>query len=96
VSGDGQQTQAQRRAGEAQLRGDQQFAPVELVGGEATDGQQQQHRPELQGHDDAQGGGILFGQLRQHQPVLGGALHPGADVGNDPAKGPDAEVVDGQ
>ena len=34
----------------------------------------------------------MIGELRQHQPVLSDALHPGADVGHQRAERPQAEV----
>ena len=85
---------AQRQSEHAhrRLRGDQQLALVEMVGGEAGQGQQQKLRPELQRHDQADGRGVVMGELREHQPVLGRALHPGADVGDEGAGGPDPIV----
>src|SRR3954451_7010910 len=51
-----------------------------MIGGIAGPRHQQQLRPELQRHHDADRRGALMGELGQDQPVLGGALHPGADV----------------
>ena len=63
-----------------------------MIGGKAGPGQQQELRPELQRHDDADGGGVVMGELGEHQPILGRALHPGADVGDEGAGGPDPIV----
>src|SRR5690606_29456502 len=64
----------------------------EMVGDKAGQWQQQQRRTELQGHDDADGGGIPVGQFGENQPVLCRALHPGADVGDKRTRSPEAEI----
>ena len=53
-------------------------------------------RAELQRHDDADGGGAVVGQPGQHEPVLRGALHPGADIRDERPGSPDAVVVAAQ
>ena len=63
-----------------------------MVRGEAGPGQKQDLRPELEGHDDADSGGIVVSKLCEDDPVLGGALHPGADVGDKGATGPESIV----
>src|ERR1700733_31969 len=60
-----------------------------MVGGEAGPGQQKQLRSELQRHDQADGRGVVMGQLGGPQPVLGRPLHPCADMGDEGAGDPD-------
>ncbi|MNL01836.1 hypothetical protein D3C87_1223210 [compost metagenome] len=89
---DAQQAQAQRQQSHGRLRAQQQFAPVEQIGRHARQGQQQQLRTELQGHDDADGAGIVLRQFAEHQPILRRALHPGADIRHEGAAGPDTVI----
>ncbi len=91
-AGDGEKTEAQRQQTHRRLRRHQQLAPVEMIGRKAAPGQQQEQRAELQRHDDADGGRVVVGQLRQHQPALRRALQPGPDIGDEGAAGPDPVV----
>src|SRR3546814_2360376 len=50
-------------------------------------------RPELQRHHRSHGRRVVVGEHGQHQPVLPDALHPGADVGYQRARGPEPVVV---
>ncbi len=94
--GDGEQAKAEREQAHGALRDQQQFSPVEMIGGKAGPWQKQDLRRELQRHHHAHGGRIVVGQLGQHHPILGGALHPGPDIGHDGAAGPDPVVEAGQ
>ena len=89
---DGEHAQHQRQHAHRRLRRHQQLALIEVVGRRSRPGQQQHLRPELQRHDDADGRRVVMRQLREHEPVLRDALHPGADVGNDRAGCPEAIV----
>ncbi len=60
----------------AGLRPHQHAASVEAIRDQPRDRHEQQDRPELQRHRDAEGRRVVVGQLGQHDPVLGGALHP--------------------
>ena len=91
-AGHGQHAPGQREHAHRRLGGDQELALVEMVGGEAGPGQQQKLRPELQRHDQADGRSVVIGEQGEHQPVLGGPLHPGADVGDEGAGCPDPIV----
>jgi hypothetical protein len=91
-AGDGQEPQDQGETAHGRLGGDEELALVETVGGDAGPGQQQELRSELQGHDQADRRSVVIGQLSEHQPVLAGPLHPGADVGDEGAGGPDPIV----
>src|SRR5262249_41129650 len=75
------------------LGGDEEPALVEMVGRVAGQGQQQELRPELQRHDQADRKCVVVGELGEHQPVLARPLHPGADVGDEGAGRPDPIVV---
>ena len=70
--------QHQREHGLLELEGDQQAAPVEGVGDQATDERQQQQRAELgegEQADEGAGAGQLVGVRAEHE-----RLHPRADV----------------
>ena len=54
-----------------------------MVGRETGQRQEEDLRCELERHDRADRGRIVVGQLGEDEPVLGGALHPRADVGHD-------------
>src|SRR6185312_7726330 len=41
-------------------------------------------------------GGVVMGELREHQPVLGGALYPRSDVGDEGAGDPDPVIEPAQ
>ena len=62
----------------------EQPALGEPVGDHAGVRREQQHRQELQPGGDAERG-AAGARKAQHQPVLGDALHPGADVGHHAA-----------
>jgi hypothetical protein len=96
VASDGQDAQHQGEQPLGALRGHQHLAPVEAVGDVSREGQQEQRRPELQRHHDADRGRVAVGEVRQHQPVLRGALHPGADVGDERPRRPAAVIGTGQ
>ena len=53
-------------------------------------GREQQGGPKLQGANYTHRIGGIVGKCAQHQPVLGDALHPGANIGNQGTKKPDA------
>ena len=53
-------------------------------------GREQQGGTKLQGANYTHRIGGIVGKCAQHQPVLGDALHPGADIGNQGTKKPDA------
>ncbi|GAB2663153.1 hypothetical protein GCM10027169_27000 [Gordonia jinhuaensis] len=74
------------------LGADEECALVEPIG--QTTGRDRQHRggPELQGHHDAHGQTVGTREM-QNQPVLGDALHPGADQRHDLATGPIAIIA---
>ena len=72
------------------LGADQQPALGQPVGEQPGERGQQQHRRELQAGGDADGDRGVVGEDGEDQPVLGDALHPGADVRHDGAGGPDA------
>ncbi len=91
-AGDDEKAEAEREQSHGGLGADEQLAPVEMIGGMAGERQQQDLRSELQPHHDADRGGIVLGQLGQHDPVLRGALHPAADIGDERADGPDPVV----
>ena len=95
-AGDGEDPQRQGESAHRRLRGDQELALIEMVGGEARPWQQQQLRPELQRHDQADGRSVVMGELGEHQPVLGRPLHPGADIGDEGAGDPDPIVETSQ
>jgi len=76
-AGDGQEPQDQGETAHGRLGGDEELALVEMVGGEAGPGQQQELRSELQGHDEADRRRVVIGELGEDQPVLAGPLHPG-------------------
>jgi len=90
--GDGQDPKDQGETSHRRLGGDEELALVEMVGGEAGPGQQQELRPELQGHHQADRRSVVIGELGEHQPVLPGPLYPGADVGDESAGCPDPIV----
>ena len=90
-AGDREQSEDGRAQGHPALGDPQDAALVEAVGDEPAVRRQQQHRQELQpgGHADGQGRAVR--QL-EDQPVLGHALHPRADVGDEGAREVDAVV----
>ncbi|MBB6186741.1 hypothetical protein HDE77_001091 [Rhodanobacter sp. MP7CTX1] len=79
-SSDGEDTQSQRQQTHGRLSGDQEFSPIEMIGRKASHGQQQQLRTELERHHDTDRGRVPVGELGEHDPVLGGALHPRANI----------------
>ena len=95
-AGDGQEPQDQGETAHGRLGGDEELALVEMVGGDAGPGQQQELRSELQGHDQADRRSVVIGELGEHQPVLAGPLHPGADVGDEGPGCPDPIVEPSQ
>ena len=74
----------------------QEVPPVEAVRHQAGHGRQEELRPQLQGHGDAHGPRVMVCQMVKDQPVLGGALHPGADIGYQGANEPEPVVEDMQ
>jgi len=88
-----QKAKPQRQQTHRRLGGDQEPAPIEMVGGGAGPGQQEELGRKLQRHDHAQGGGALVRQDRQHQPILRRPLHAGADIGDERAARPNTIVV---
>jgi hypothetical protein len=66
------------------------------IGRIAGQGKQQQMRAVLQRHGDAERGAIVVRQLRQHQPALRDALHPGADIRHQRAGGPEPVIESSQ
>ncbi len=46
-----------------------------MVGGETGEGKEEDLRAELERHDDADGSGVVMGELGEDDPVLRGALH---------------------
>ncbi len=91
-AGDGKRPQCQSESAHRRLCGDQQLTLIEIVGGEAGPGQEKELWPELQRHDQADGRGVVMGELGEHQPVLGRPLDPGADIGDEGAADPDPIV----
>ena len=81
---------------EAGLDGDEQLAPVDMIGKRSRDCHQQQLRQKLERRDQADGARAVIGEFGQHQPVLRGALHPGADVRKEAGTHPEPEVPVGQ
>jgi hypothetical protein len=59
-----------------------------MIGSKAGEGQQEKMRAELERHDHPDRGRIVVSQLREHEPILGRALHPRSDVGDDRTAGP--------
>ena len=94
MAGDGQDAEDERQNAHADLRRHHQLAAIQVIGGEAGPRQKQKLRPELQGHHDADGGGVVMCQLGQDQPVLRHPLHPRSRVGNERAGKPDAVIVE--
>ncbi len=88
------QPRAQQRHGG--LGQHQEPLAVETIGDQSGHGCQEELRAQLQGHRDPHRPGIVRRQVGEHQPVLGGALHPGANVGNKGADEPDPVVQDVQ
>ncbi len=84
-AGDRQDAQHHRGGGHADVRHLEQAALGDPVGDDAGERRQQQDREELQPGRDADRGRAVGGQ-QQHQPVLGDALHPGADVRHQVAR----------
>src|SRR5579872_483646 len=95
-AGDGEDPQRQGESAHRRLRGDQELALIETIGGEACPWQKEELRPELQRHNQADGGSVVVSELSEHQPVLGRALHPGADVGDEGSDDPDPIIVSSQ
>ena len=96
VAGEDHHTERDREQEQQSLGHHEQPAAVEAVGDPAGDADQQQRRRELQRHRHAHRGGVVVGQLGQDDPVLGGRLHPRADVRDERADEPDAVVEDGE
>ena len=94
MAGDGQDAEDERQHAHADLRRHHQLAPVHVIGGESRPWQQKKLRPELQGHHDTDGGGVVMRQLGKDQPVLRHPLHPCARIGNNRARKPDAVIVE--
>ena len=69
---------------------------VEAVREKSRHRREEELRAQLQGHRDAHGPGVVRRQVGEDQPVLGGALHPGADIGDERADKPDPVVQDVQ
>ena len=90
--GHGEDAQSQRQYSQTCLRGDQKLLPIEMIGGKAGQGQQEEMRPELERHDNADGGRVMIRELGEHEPVLGGALHPRTDIGYQCTARPHAVV----
>jgi hypothetical protein len=86
--GDGENAQRQSQHAHRRLRHQQKTPLVEMIGRRSRPGQQQELRPELQGHHHTDGRGVMMRQLGQHQPILCRALDPGADVGHERARHP--------
>ena len=86
-----QQPDCGRQHRQGALRHHQQAAAVEPVGNDAAIEAEKHERPELKrvGDSKRQAG---IGQL-QDQPVLGGDLDPGADVGSDLRREIDPEIA---
>lgn len=63
-----------------------------MIGGEAGPRHQEQLRSKLQCHHDAHGGRAMLRELGENEPILCGALHPGADIGHQRARRPDPVV----
>jgi len=91
-----QHAKPERQHGHHGLGREQDATPFQMVCRIPGQRQQQKSRTELQRHHDANRRGVLVRQLRQHQPVLRHALHPGADVRHDGACGPHPVVVTAQ
>ena len=87
----GEHTEHCCRAPHGELGHHQHAALREAVGDHAGDGGEQQDRQELQTGRDAERPGAA-GQ-REDEPVLGDALHPGADVRHQRAGGEQAVVA---
>jgi hypothetical protein len=89
---DGERSLDERKGAHGCLGEHEELALIEAVGSRAGPGQEQEERGELQAHDDAERGRIVMGELREDEPVLRDALHPGAGVGDEAANSPQAEV----
>jgi len=81
-SGDGQNPEDKCERAHRRLSSHQQFALVEMIGGKSGPLHQQELWSELKRHDDADGGRTVMRELGENEPILGGALHPGPDVGH--------------
>ena len=93
-SGDGEHAEQGGGGAHGHL-GDDEDAPLRVAVGETPgDGRQQHDRQELEPGGDAEGAGAA-GE-REHEPVLGDALHPRADVGDERAGGEQPVVADPQ
>ncbi len=75
------------------LSDDEHLSHVDAVGDDAGPRHEDQHRAKLQRHGDPDGRGVMVGELGEHDPVLGGALHPRADVGREGTDEPNQIVV---
>src|SRR5690606_28380245 len=71
---------------------DMQSPSVEHGGGETCQGSYQEHLAGLQFGGGLAGEPVVVGELGQADPVLRGALHPGADVRHRRAREPEAVV----
>ena len=74
------------------LRGEEQLPPVEMIGGETGERQQENLRPKLERHHNTDGSGIFLRELGEDEPVLRDALHPGPDIGDQSADRPNPIV----
>ena len=92
----GQQSERDGEGAHRRLRGDHEFALIEMVRGEARPWHEQKLRPELQRHHETNGGSVMRGELGEHQPVLGRPLHPRADIRDEAACRPHTIIVAAQ
>ncbi len=95
-SSNGESAEDERKHTHRRLSEHQEPALIEAVRSRSCPGQKQKQRSELQAYDNAQSRRIMMSKLRQDKPVLRDALHPGADVGNQGAGCPQAEVETSQ
>jgi hypothetical protein len=95
-AGEHEDPEACAQHGHGGLREHQQLSAVKPVGHQPCHRREEELGAQLQGHRDTHGSGVLFGQMVKDQPVLGGALHPGADVGDQCPDEPDPIVQDVQ
>src|SRR5699024_946316 len=95
-AGEHHRPQARGEDAEGGLGGDEDLAPIEPVGEHAGDRGEEDGGDELQGRDDPDGEPGVVGELGEHEPVLGDALHPRTDVGDERPDEPHAVVIEAQ
>ncbi len=95
-AGDGEKPERRRERPHRRLRGHEELALIQAVGGRSRPRQEQQLRPELQRHHRADRRGAVMGEPGEHQPGLRRALHPGADIGDEGPGGPHPVIENAQ